>query len=182
MAKVSVSTPAFSATARVFTRPSCTFHSSSFRQGAARPSRPSKRRSVCGTWRRRSSTWPVRRPARHFPGYLWHGFGSSPGRWHRSSPHPLYRRSPRWSRRPAQARLLGCAQATLAAGSRQGRRLVVHPPGGRRPRGVVPSASEDPKEQRNLAGDPAAQTTLEQMRAALDRLTAGPLLPERFSH
>ena len=42
--------------------------------------------------------------------------------------------------------------------------------------------SEDAKEQRNLAGDPSAQTTLEQMRAALDRLTGGPLLPERFSH
>ena len=41
--------------------------------------------------------------------------------------------------------------------------------------------SQDAKEQRNLAGDPTAQTTLRQMRAALDRLTAGPLLPERFS-
>ena len=39
----------------------------------------------------------------------------------------------------------------------------------------------DPNEQRNLAGDPAARTTLEQMRAALDRLTKGPLLPQRFS-
>jgi arylsulfatase A-like enzyme len=42
--------------------------------------------------------------------------------------------------------------------------------------------SEDAKEQRSLAGEPSAQTTLEQMRAALDRLTGGPLLPERFSH
>ena len=41
---------------------------------------------------------------------------------------------------------------------------------------------EDPNEQRNLAGDPAARATLEQMRAALDRLTRGPLLPERFNH
>jgi arylsulfatase A-like enzyme len=41
---------------------------------------------------------------------------------------------------------------------------------------------QDPKEQHNLAGDPAAQTTLQQMRAALDRLTGGPLLPERFNH
>jgi len=41
--------------------------------------------------------------------------------------------------------------------------------------------SDDANEQRNLAGDPSAQTTLEQMRAALDRLTGGPLLPERFS-
>jgi arylsulfatase A-like enzyme len=42
--------------------------------------------------------------------------------------------------------------------------------------------SQDAKEQRNLAGDPSAQTTLKQMRAALDRQTAGPLLPGRFSH
>jgi len=39
----------------------------------------------------------------------------------------------------------------------------------------------DAKEQRNLAGDPAAQPTLERMRGALGRLTDGPLLPPRFS-
>jgi arylsulfatase A-like enzyme len=39
----------------------------------------------------------------------------------------------------------------------------------------------DPKEQRNLADDPAAQSTLQHMRATLDRLTGGPLLPERFN-
>jgi arylsulfatase A-like enzyme len=39
----------------------------------------------------------------------------------------------------------------------------------------------DPREQRNLAGDPAAAPTLERMRAALDRLTAGPLVPQRFN-
>jgi arylsulfatase A-like enzyme len=39
----------------------------------------------------------------------------------------------------------------------------------------------DAKEQRNLAGDAAAQPTLERMRAALGGLTAGPLLPQRFS-
>ena len=38
----------------------------------------------------------------------------------------------------------------------------------------------DAQEQRNLAGDPAARPTLERMRAALARLTAGPLLPQRF--
>ncbi len=41
---------------------------------------------------------------------------------------------------------------------------------------------EDPKEQRNLAADPTAQTTLRQMRAALNRLTGGPLLPNRFPY
>src|SRR5262249_18752467 len=40
---------------------------------------------------------------------------------------------------------------------------------------------EDPKERHNLAGDPAAQGTLQRMRAALGTLTAGPLLPQRFS-
>ena len=39
--------------------------------------------------------------------------------------------------------------------------------------------SEDANEQHNLAGQPSTQTTLEQMRATLDRLTGGPLLPER---
>ena len=39
----------------------------------------------------------------------------------------------------------------------------------------------DANERRNLAGDPASLATLEQMRAALDRLTGGPLLPQRFS-
>ena len=41
--------------------------------------------------------------------------------------------------------------------------------------------SKDPKEQRNLAADPAVLTTLQQMRAALDGLTGGPLSTERFS-
>jgi arylsulfatase A-like enzyme len=39
----------------------------------------------------------------------------------------------------------------------------------------------DAKEQHNLAGDPAAVPTLERMRAALDRLTVGPLVPQRFN-
>jgi arylsulfatase A-like enzyme len=39
----------------------------------------------------------------------------------------------------------------------------------------------DPKEQRNLAGDPTAQPTLERMRESLGRLTNGPLLPQRFN-
>jgi arylsulfatase A-like enzyme len=42
--------------------------------------------------------------------------------------------------------------------------------------------SEDAKEQSNLAGDPSVQATLQKMRSALDRLTEGPLLPERFSY
>jgi arylsulfatase A-like enzyme len=41
--------------------------------------------------------------------------------------------------------------------------------------------SADAKQERNLAGDPAAGPTLERMRAALNRLTAGPLVPDRFS-
>jgi len=41
--------------------------------------------------------------------------------------------------------------------------------------------SADANELHNLADDPSAQTILRQMRAALDRLTGGPLLPERFS-
>ena len=56
-----------------------------------------KTRSVCATWRRRSSTWLVSRPGRHFPENLSHGFGRGLGRRRRSSPHRPYRRSPRWS-------------------------------------------------------------------------------------
>jgi hypothetical protein len=40
---------------------------------------------------------------------------------------------------------------------------------------------EDPKEQHDLAGEPSARPILEQMRAALNRLTVGPLVPERFN-
>jgi arylsulfatase A-like enzyme len=39
---------------------------------------------------------------------------------------------------------------------------------------------EDAREQRNLAASPAARSTLERMRAALSRLTSGPLTPARF--
>jgi arylsulfatase A-like enzyme len=39
----------------------------------------------------------------------------------------------------------------------------------------------DAWEQRNLARDPDAQPVLERMRQALDRLTRGPLLPQRFN-
>jgi arylsulfatase A-like enzyme len=41
--------------------------------------------------------------------------------------------------------------------------------------------TEDTKEQRNLARHPSAQTTLQQMRATMDRLTLERLLPERFT-
>ena len=40
---------------------------------------------------------------------------------------------------------------------------------------------DDPKEQRNLAGDPFTQVTLARMRAVLDRLTAGPAFPPNGS-
>ncbi len=39
----------------------------------------------------------------------------------------------------------------------------------------------DPNEQSNRAEDPGARTTLQHMRATLDRLTEGPLLPGRFN-
>jgi arylsulfatase A-like enzyme len=40
---------------------------------------------------------------------------------------------------------------------------------------------EDANEMRDRAGDPSAQTILQRMREALERLTEGPLLPERFN-
>jgi hypothetical protein len=39
----------------------------------------------------------------------------------------------------------------------------------------------DGKEQRNLANDPAARPSLDRMRSQLNKLTAGPLTPERFN-
>jgi hypothetical protein len=47
--------------------------------------------------------------------------------------------------------------------------------------GVFCQLRLDAREQRNLAGDAAAQPKLERMRAALGRLTGGPPLPQRFS-
>jgi arylsulfatase A-like enzyme len=41
--------------------------------------------------------------------------------------------------------------------------------------------SEDAREERNLARDPSAQTTLQQMRRSLDGLAGGPVLSERFT-
>jgi arylsulfatase A-like enzyme len=40
---------------------------------------------------------------------------------------------------------------------------------------------EDSKEMINVASDPAAQTILQQKRETLNRLTGGPLLPQRFN-
>ena len=39
---------------------------------------------------------------------------------------------------------------------------------------------DDAKQEHNLAADPKVQPTLERMRAALGRITVGPLLPGRF--
>jgi arylsulfatase A-like enzyme len=41
---------------------------------------------------------------------------------------------------------------------------------------------KDPRERHDLSGDPTARTTLERMRAALERLTGGPLHPRRFNN
>ena len=178
MAKVSVSTPAFSATARVFTRPSCTFHSSSFRRGAA------TKQAVKETVSLRDLAATIvdlagLEAGRRFPGYRWHGSGSSP----RGGTGPASIRFSRARRggpeQPAQSRFLGVPEQLPPLGAVKERDWSYI-----RREGDVREElfhlREDPKEQRNLAGDPAAQTTLRQMRAALDRLTGGPLLPERF--
>ena len=92
---------------------------------------------------------------------------------------PLHPRSPRWSRTTRRIAIPGVSPGLPPLGAlkeddwsyirREGdvREELFH-------------LSEDPGEQRNLAGDPAARTTLQQMRAALDRLTGGPLSPGRF--
>jgi arylsulfatase A-like enzyme len=43
------------------------------------------------------------------------------------------------------------------------------------------SGKNDARELHNLAADPALRPTLERLRLTLDRLTAGPLTPERFN-
>jgi hypothetical protein len=40
---------------------------------------------------------------------------------------------------------------------------------------------DDAQEQQNLADDPAMQPIVRRMRAELDRLTGGPLTPDRFN-
>ena len=40
---------------------------------------------------------------------------------------------------------------------------------------------EDPREQRDLAADPASRPVLDRLRRTLDRLTAGPLTQDRFN-
>jgi hypothetical protein len=40
--------------------------------------------------------------------------------------------------------------------------------------------AEDAGQRRNLASEPAMQSTLERMRKIVGRLTAGPLTPRRF--
>jgi arylsulfatase A-like enzyme len=42
-------------------------------------------------------------------------------------------------------------------------------------------ARDDADERHNLAADPAMRTTLQRMKEAMGRLTAGPLLPQRFN-
>jgi choline-sulfatase len=49
------------------------------------------------------------------------------------------------------------------------------------PREKLFHLSEDPKEERNLAGDPSVRGVLDRMRAALDHLSGGPLLSRRFN-
>jgi hypothetical protein len=48
-------------------------------------------------------------------------------------------------------------------------------------RGELFHLREDAQELHDLAGDPAAQPQLEQMRRALQEMTAGPLTRERFN-
>ena len=125
--------------------------------------------------------WLASRPARHFPVNRWRGSGSKHRRPAGAAIIRIPHCSPRWfPPNPHERDYWGLPKQLSPLGAikeeewsyirREGdvREELFH-------------LSEDAKEQRNLAGDPAAQTILEQMRAALDRLTEGPLLPERFS-
>ena len=63
----------------------------------ARRGRSSKRRSACGTWPRRSSTWSAWRPARRFPGQSLARYWERHRR-RRDRSDPPIPRWPRWSR------------------------------------------------------------------------------------
>ena len=106
---------------------------------------------------------------------------ASRARSHRPGPHRLHRRLPRWSRTTRRSAITGAALQQLSplAAVKDAEWSYIRREGDGREK--LFHLSEDPNEQHDLAGDPSARTTLEQMRAALDRLTGGPLLPERFS-
>ncbi len=157
-------------------------HCSSFRQAATlRRSRPSKRRSVCGTWRRLIVDVAGLEAGAPIPG------GSPAPFWKQPGPDaPI--QSPVASAVFAEmvpSRTLNRDSGTV---SRQ-----LTPLGAVKERDWSYIRREgdvreelfhlriDANEQNNLARDPSAQTTLEQMRAALERLTEGPLRPERFN-
>ena len=90
----------------------------------------------------------------------------------RSSPHPLHRRSPRWSRTTRTSAITGVCPSRLSplGAVKEGEWSYIRREGDVREE--LFHLREDAKEQRNLAGDPAAQTTL---RA--DASSAGP--PDR---
>ncbi len=182
MAKVSVSTPAFSATARVSTRPSCTFHSSSFRRGQ-RPAKQAVKEPV--SLRDLAATivdLTVTAPGSPFPGdsltRFWNGRSTSPSPNGSSSASALAEVVPN---HPRKRNYWGLPKDRPPLGAiKDGEWSYI------RQEGDVHEElfhlREDAKEIHDRAGDPAAQTILQQMRAALDRLTGGPLLPERFNH
>jgi hypothetical protein len=57
--------------------------------------------------------------------------------------------------------------------------MVVYSSRGRYP-GRTVHLGDDAKDEHNLASDPKSQPMLDRMRQAVGKLTAGPLLPERF--
>ena len=125
--------------------------------GGSVPKRwPSRRRSACATWRRRSSTWPVWRPARHFPAVRWHGSGGSLGQVASiRSPSALSGARRGGSRRAAATAIPG---SVPKPGSLRWEPSRMNDWSYIRREGDVHEElfhlREDPKEQHNLAGDP----------------------------
>ncbi len=170
-----MSTPAFFATVRVSTTPSCTFHSSSFRQAECGDQQvvdePVSLRDlaativdVAGLRGRRAVSGAIAGPVLEAA----RAVGARRGK------QPLYPRSPRWCPSTRSSAIPGeFPNNSLPLGAVKERDWSYI----RRERDVreeLFDLQRDPREQHNLAAEPAKKSTLEQMRAALDHLTAGP--------
>ncbi len=148
--------------------------------GGTDPSWSSRKPSVCATCRRRSSTCSAWTPALRFPACPWPGSGTRPHpRRHRPrvpSP-PLAEVVPN---DPSNLDASGLPKKAWPLGALiQGEWSYIRREGDRREE--LFHLRADAREERNLAGEPDAQPTLIQLRDALGRLTAGPLVPNRFS-
>ena len=140
--------------------------------GAARPSRPSESRSVCGTWRRRSSTLTGQAAGSPFPGDSLARFWKQPCRRRQGSSHPSA--SPRWPRSSPTTRA-SAITGVCPSNSRRWEPSRTAEWSYIRREGDVREELFHLREDAERDAQPGRRSrrpdVLEQMRAALDRLT-----------